>query len=90
MNTPDAVVSGFQNTARALRSTAERFPQSSTVRGVVSGAADGFDSTARYFRERQTNEMLDDVRSRAKDNPEACLLFALAVGFFAGRILGRR
>ena len=81
---------GFHGTAKVLRSTAGRLPRTSKARDVVDGAANMFDRAATYVRDRTAADMVEDVRSHAKDNPVAFLVAALAAGVVAGWMLRRR
>ena len=78
---------GMQSTADAIRSAAERLPD--TPREVAGSAAKVLDGTAQYLREKNPQDMLSDLREQTKANPVAFLLGAVAVGFLAGRMLRR-
>ena len=78
---------GVQHTADAIRSAAERLPD--TPREVAGSTARMLDGTARYLREKNPQDMLSDLKEQTKANPVAFLLGAVAVGFLVGRMLRR-
>ena len=84
-----AAARGVHGTADVLRSAADALPGAPKVREFADGAARMLDGTAKYLRDRQPKDMLDDFHTRAKANPVAFLIGALAVGFLAGRMLRR-
>jgi hypothetical protein len=84
-----AAARGVRGTADVLRSAADALPGAPRVREFADGAARMFDGTAKYLRDRQPKDMLDDFHAQAKANPVAFLIGALAVGFLAGRMLRR-
>lgn len=80
---------GIQQTADTLRSAAERLPGGPKIKEMADGAASMLDGTARYLRDKDATDMLGDFQARARANPAAFLIGALAVGFVAGRMLRR-
>jgi ElaB/YqjD/DUF883 family membrane-anchored ribosome-binding protein len=87
-----------------LRSTTDRTAQpnefgsdaAGRLRNVTEGlgtAADQVrervDSTMEYFRDHDTQKMMNDLTNYVKTHPMPALLGAVAFGFFAGRMLRR-
>jgi ElaB/YqjD/DUF883 family membrane-anchored ribosome-binding protein len=86
------------------RSTADRMSQpnefgsdaSGRLRNVTEGLGSAaeqvrerVDSTMEYFRDHDTQKMMNDLTNYVKTHPMPALIGALAFGFFAGRMLRR-
>jgi ElaB/YqjD/DUF883 family membrane-anchored ribosome-binding protein len=76
----------LENTASALRGHA---PASGRANEFATATADKIESTARYLREHDTNDMVAGMESMVRRNPGASLCAALAVGFLIGSALRR-
>jgi ElaB/YqjD/DUF883 family membrane-anchored ribosome-binding protein len=76
----------LENTASALRGHA---PTSGRANEFATATADKIESTARYLREHDTNDMVAGVESMVRRNPGASICAALAVGFLIGTALKR-
>lgn len=76
----------LENTASALRGHA---PASGKANEFATATADKIESTARYLREHDTNDMVAGMESMVRRNPGASLCAALAVGFLIGSALRR-
>ena len=48
-----------------------------------------FDDTVGYFRDNDARAMADDLKSYVKSHPAQALIGAIAIGFFAGRMIRR-
>lgn len=86
------------------RSTADRMSQpddfSSDAAGRLRNVTQGLgnaaeqvrervDSTMEYFRDHDTQKMMNDVTNYVKTHPVHALIGAAVFGFFAGRMLRR-
>lgn len=76
----------LQNTATAIR---DRVPASGKVNELATATADKIETTARYLRDHDTQDMVAGVESLVRRNPGASLASALAVGFLIGTALRR-
>ena len=74
---------GLDSAAKSMHSGGAR------VASAADSAADALSSGARYVRENEIRDMLDDFMDILKDNPGAALLGAAALGFLIGRAVSR-
>jgi ElaB/YqjD/DUF883 family membrane-anchored ribosome-binding protein len=83
----------LQSAAGALEKSAsairDRTPASGKAGEIATKTAERIDSTARYLREHDTNDMVAGVESLVRRNPGASLCAALAVGFLIGTAMRR-
>jgi ElaB/YqjD/DUF883 family membrane-anchored ribosome-binding protein len=82
----------LKNAAGALESTASKLRRPGSegkVSSLANTTADKLDSTARYFRTHETQDMLRGVESWARRNPGAAIGSAAALGFVLGLSLTR-
>jgi len=88
----DNIDRNLKSAAGALESTASKLrrPESEgKVASLANTTADKLDSTARYFRENNTQDMIQGVEGWARRNPAAAVGSALALGFVLGLTLSR-
>ena len=72
-------------------STAER-KGAKIVQGIENAASsvrEQFDHTVDYFRENDARAMAHDLKNYVKSHPTQALIGAIAIGFFAGRMIRR-
>ena len=79
----------LESTANALRDTADhlRDEDQEAMGRYTEWAAGQIDSVADYFRDRNVDDVMRDVRSMARRNPAMVLGGALMAGFMAARFL---
>jgi hypothetical protein len=75
---------GLEGTANAVHSGG------ASVARAAHSAADALASGARYIRENDTRDMIDDLMEVVRNNPGPALLGAVALGFLVGRMLPHR
>ena len=77
------------NLARAVRETSEplRNNQQDALAGLVERAADGIERFSGQLRDRDLNELVDDVQQYARRQPALFIGAAFAVGVMAARFL---
>lgn len=83
----DNIDRNLKSAAGALESTASKLRRPEAegkVASLANTTADKLESTARYFRENNTQDMLHGVESWARRNPAAAVGSALALGFVLG------
>ena len=82
----------LKNAAGALESTASKLRRpghEGKVASLANTTADRLESTARYFRDHNTQDLIHGVEGWARRNPGAALGSALALGFVLGMSLTR-
>jgi ElaB/YqjD/DUF883 family membrane-anchored ribosome-binding protein len=82
----------LQNAAGALETTASKLRRPGNegkVAGLANTTADKLESTARYFRDHNTQDMIHGVESWARRNPGAAIGSAVALGFVLGLSMTR-
>lgn len=79
----------LESTAQALRHTADSLKQEDheAMARYTEWAAGQVDTVADYFRDRNVDAVMHDVRSAARKNPAIILGGALMAGFMAARFL---
>lgn len=78
-------------TAAGLESAAESVHSGvDQAASVGHSAGDALSSSARYLRERDMGDMMEDVMDVVRNNPGIALLSAAAFGFLVGRVITRR
>jgi ElaB/YqjD/DUF883 family membrane-anchored ribosome-binding protein len=84
-------VSDFGSKAGEVADAAER-KGAKIVEGIENAAStvrDRLDDTVSYFRGNDARAMADDLKSFVKSHPTQALIGAVALGFFAGRLIRR-
>jgi len=76
----------LESTASMIRSKA---PAAGKTGGLATTAADKLDSTARYFRDHDAQQMVDGMGTWARRNPGAALGMAAGIGFLIGLTMKR-
>jgi ElaB/YqjD/DUF883 family membrane-anchored ribosome-binding protein len=77
-------------TADSLESAANAVHSGGTrVASAAHSAADALASGARYVRDHETRDMIEDFLELVRNNPGPALLGAVALGFLVGRTLSR-
>jgi ElaB/YqjD/DUF883 family membrane-anchored ribosome-binding protein len=82
----------MKNAAGALETTASKLRRPTSegkVANLANTTADKLESTARYFRDHNTQDMVHGVESWARRNPGAAIGSAVALGFVLGMSLTR-
>jgi len=74
---------GLDSAAKSVHAGGER------VAHAAHSAADALSSSARYVRENDLRDMVDDMLDVVRDNPGPALLGAAALGFLIGRAISR-
>lgn len=69
--------------------TGQQPQRGDAVRSFANKAAGKFKDTTAYFRERDMNDVVADVRKYLVAHPGPALAGAVVVGFVAGRLLRR-
>lgn len=83
----DNIDRNLKSAAGALESTASKLRRPEAegkVATLANTTADKLESTARYFRENNTQDMLRGVETWARRNPSAAIGSAVAIGFVLG------
>jgi ElaB/YqjD/DUF883 family membrane-anchored ribosome-binding protein len=83
----DNIDRNLKSAAGALESTASKLRRpegEGKVASLANTTADKLESTARYFRENDTKDMLHGVENWARRNPAAAVGSAVALGFVLG------
>ena len=75
----------LERAAGKLHSSAGRLPGGENVTNIAHRVADGMESTARYVRRRDLNDMLSDMERIVRDHPGQSLAAAAVLGFLIGR-----
>ena len=86
----DAASTVSDMTSRAKEKAADvasRVQETATDLG--NRAAEKFNATTSYFREREVREIVSDVNEYVKANPTKALIGAAAVGFLAAVLIRR-
>ena len=84
-------VSDFGSKAGEVADAAER-KGAKIVEGIETAASavrDRVDDTVSYFRDHDARAVADDLKSYVKSHPTQALIGAIAIGFFAGRLIRR-
>jgi ElaB/YqjD/DUF883 family membrane-anchored ribosome-binding protein len=84
-------VSDFGSKVGDVADAAER-KGAKIVEGIENAAStvrDRLDDTVSYFRDNDARRMADDLTSYVKSHPAQALIGAIAIGFFAGRMIRR-
>lgn len=74
---------GLDSAARSVNAGGER------VAHAAHNAADALSTSARYVRDNDLRDMVDDMLDVVRDNPGPALLGAAALGFLIGRAISR-
>ena len=74
---------GLESAAKSVHSGVDR------MASAGHGAGDALSSSARYVREHDMRNMMDDVMEVVRNNPGVALLGAAALGFLIGRAITR-
>jgi hypothetical protein len=75
----------LSDAASAISDRARRLPPGTSVARLADTTAAKIDATARYVREHDAHQMMDEVKAFVKNNPGAALLSAAVVGVLVGR-----
>ena len=79
----DRTAAGLETAAKSVHSGVDR------MASAGHGAGDALSSSARYVREHDVRNMMDDVMGVVRNNPGVALLGAAALGFLIGRVVTR-
>jgi hypothetical protein len=82
----DAVDRGREGVANQIDGAAHRAGQ---VSGVADRTADRLGSAAKYVRDHDTRDLLDQLAGLVRSHPGKSLLAVAALGFVTGRLLRR-
>lgn len=74
---------GLESAAKSVHSGVDRMATAG------HGAGDALASSARYVREHDARDMMDDAMNVVRNNPGIALLGAAALGFLIGRAVTR-
>lgn len=74
---------GLDSAAKSVHAGGER------VAHAAHSAGDALSTSARYVRENDLRDMVDDMLDVVRDNPGPALLGAAALGFLIGRAMSR-
>jgi hypothetical protein len=78
--------SARDSAAAALDGAARRVHQGAdSISHIAHETGNRIDASARYMREHDAGEMLEDVRDTVRTHPGKSLLAALAIGLLVGR-----
>jgi ElaB/YqjD/DUF883 family membrane-anchored ribosome-binding protein len=83
----DSAAGALQGAAEQLRTRAGM--GEGKVNRIAHTTAEKLETTARYFREHHTREMMDGLESTVRRNPGMSLGIALGVGFLIGMTMKR-
>ena len=88
----DLVSTGLGNVAHAARQSTQhlRDRQHDAVAQYVDRAADGLDRFSTRLRERDVNELIDDVGRAARRQPALFIGGAIAIGLIGARLIKMR
>lgn len=75
----------LSDAASAISDRARRLPSGTSVARLADTTAAKIDATARYVREHDAQQMMDEVKAFVKNNPGAAVLGAAVVGVLVGR-----
>lgn len=75
----DSAASALDGAARKIHQGAD------SISHIAHETGNRIDASARYMREHDTTEMLDDMRDMVRAHPGKTLLAAVAVGLLVGR-----
>jgi ElaB/YqjD/DUF883 family membrane-anchored ribosome-binding protein len=75
----------LSDAASAISDRARRLPPGTSVARLADTTAAKIDATARYVREHDAQQMMDEVKAFVKRNPGAAVLGAAVVGVLVGR-----
>lgn len=81
----DKAASGLGQAADKLRQQGEQ--RGGTAASVATTTAEKLDSASQYLREKDTNQILDDVEALVRRKPVESLLVAAGVGFLLSKVL---
>ncbi len=82
----DAVDRGREGVAKQIDGAALRAGQ---VSGVADRTADRLGSAAKYVRDHDTRDLMDQLVGLVRSHPGKSLLAVAALGFVTGRVLRR-
>jgi ElaB/YqjD/DUF883 family membrane-anchored ribosome-binding protein len=94
-NTADAIDKGLHTAGDKLRATADSLRNTGTsgstrISDLSHTAAEKLESTARYFEEYDTRDLMNQLEQTVRRNPGPALAAAAAVGFLIGTALRNR
>jgi len=75
---------GMDQAAEMLRQRGNE--QGGTMGSVATSAADTLDSASQYLRDKDTDQLLDDLEAYIRKNPTQSLLIAAGVGFVLSKV----
>jgi len=87
-NARAAVADAFDRTANRLHDTADG-SSSKRVSAIADRTANALDATGRYVRDMSTRDVVDDLKTVAKNHPGKAMMAAAGIGFLVGRALMR-
>ncbi len=82
---------GMHKAAEGIDQAAEKLrqrgaEQGGTMGSVATTAADTLDSASHYLRDKDTNQLMDDLEAYIRQNPTQSLLIAAGVGFVLSKV----
>ena len=83
----DQTADALHTAASSVRRTGRH--GSEAIDNLATGAADRLDATASYVEHHDLNDALNGLRKFARRHVTGSLVFAVAIGFFAGAALNR-
>jgi hypothetical protein len=86
---PSISTDSVLDAAASLHEKADSLPGSEKVAAAAHTAANVMESGAEYFRDRDIEEMVADLKDIARRHPGATLLTAAALGFLLARTFAR-
>jgi ElaB/YqjD/DUF883 family membrane-anchored ribosome-binding protein len=81
----DSAARVLSDAATAISDGAKRLPPGTGVARLADTTAAKIDATARYVREHNAQQMMDEVKAFVKNNPGTAVLGAAVVGVLVGR-----
>ena len=81
----DSAARVLTNAASAISDGAKRLPPGTGVARFADTTAAKIDATARYVREHNAQQMMDEVTAFVKSHPGAAVVGAAVVGVLVGR-----
>jgi ElaB/YqjD/DUF883 family membrane-anchored ribosome-binding protein len=80
----DQAASGLDQAASKLREQGGQ--QGGTVGNAAATAADSLEGASSYLREKDTDQLMDDLESLIRRKPTESLLVAAGIGFVLSKV----
>lgn len=87
-NKREAVAGAFDKVANRLHDTADG-SSSGRMSAIADRTANALDATGRYVRDMSTRDVVEDLKTVAKNHPGKSMIAAAGIGFLLGRSLMR-